>query len=42
MFGEKIILGNAKCKVDTKGRILLPKFTYSEKDDEIVLSSDDN
>lgn len=42
MFGEKIMLGNAKCKVDTKGRILLPKFTYSEKDDEIVLSSDDN
>ncbi len=42
MFGEKIILGNAKCKVDTKGRILLPKFTYSEKDDEIVLSSDNN
>lgn len=42
MFGEKIILGNAKCKVDTKGRILLPKITYSEKDDEIVLSSDDN
>lgn len=42
MFGEKIILGNAKCKVDTKGRILLPKFTYSEKDDEIVFSSDDN
>lgn len=42
MFGEKIILGNAKCKVDTKGRILLPKFTYSEKNDEIVLSSDDN
>ena len=42
MFGEKIILGNAKCKVDTKGRILLQKFTYSEKDDEIVLSSDDN
>lgn len=42
MFGEKIILGNAKCKVDTKGRILLPKFTYSEKDDEIVLSSDYN
>lgn len=42
MFGEKIILGNAKCKVDIKGRILLPKFTYSEKDDEIVLSSDDN
>lgn len=42
MFGENIILGNAKCKVDTKGRILLPKFTYSEKDDEIVLSSDDN
>lgn len=42
MFGEKIILENAKCKVDTKGRILLPKFTYSEKDDEIVLSSDDN
>ena len=42
MFGEKIILGNAKCKVDTKGRILLPKFTYSETDDEIVLSSDDN
>lgn len=42
MFGEKIILGNAKCKVDTKGRILLPKFTYSEKDDEIVFSNDDN
>ena len=42
MFGENIILGNAKCKVDTKGRIFLPKFTYSEKDDEIVLSSDDN
>lgn len=42
MFGENIILGNAKCKVDTKGRIFLPKFTYSEKDDEIVFSSDDN
>ena len=42
MFGENIILGNAKCKVDTKGRIFLPKFTYPEKDDEIVFSSDDN
>lgn len=42
MFGENIILGNTKYKVDTKGRIFLPKFAYPEKDDEIVFSSDDN
>lgn len=42
MFGESLILGNTKCKLDTKGRIFLPKFTYSEKDDEIVFSVNDN
>lgn len=43
MFGENIVLGNTECKVDTKGRIFLPKFSYSEKDDEIVFSvNDDN
>ncbi len=43
MFGENIVLGNTECNVDTKGRIFLPKFSYSEKDDEIVFSvNDDN
>ncbi len=43
MFGENIVLGNTECRVDTKGRIFLPKFSYSEKDDEIVFSvNDDN
>lgn len=43
MFGENIVLGNTECKVDIKGRIFLPKFSYSEKDDEIVFSvNDDN
>lgn len=43
MFGENIILGNTECKVDTKGRIFLPRFSYPEKDDEIVFSvNDDN
>lgn len=42
MFGENIVLGNTECKVDTKGRIFLPKFSYSEKDDEIVFSVNDD
>lgn len=42
MFGEDLILGYKKCKIDDKHRLFLPKFSFSEKGDFIVLSEDDN
>jgi len=38
MFGEDYILGEAPITIDGKGRIILPKFTYIEVDDELVFS----
>lgn len=42
MFGEDLILGYKKCKVDEKHRIFLPKFSFSEKGDFVVISEGDN
>ncbi len=42
MFGEDLILGYKKCKVDEKHRIFLPKFSFSEKGDSIVISEGDD
>lgn len=42
MFGEDLILGYKKCKVDDKHRLFLPKFSFSEKGDSIVISEDEN
>lgn len=36
MFGEKNIIGESTIKVN-KGRIIVPKFTYGEVDDNVLL-----
>ncbi len=37
MFGEKLIIGTAQGKIDGKGRIILPNFTYASPNDELIL-----
>lgn len=37
MFGDKIIIGNVKGKIDEKGRIKLPSFTNAEENDELII-----
>lgn len=37
MFGEDFILGQKVIAIDSKGRIVLPKFTYAQCDDQISL-----
>lgn len=37
MFGEKMMLGNCERRLDPKGRVFMPKFTYAEQNDEIVI-----
>ena len=37
MFGEDFILGQKIGTIDAKGRIVLPKFTYAQGDDQISL-----
>ena len=42
MFGEDLILGYKKCRIDDKHRLFLPKFSFSEKGDSIAISEDEN
>lgn len=42
MFGEDVILGYKNCKLDSKGRIILPKFTFATEDDEIGITRENN
>jgi DNA-binding transcriptional regulator/RsmH inhibitor MraZ len=37
MFGEKDIIGNEVLKIDNKKRVVLPKFTYAEENDELIV-----
>lgn len=37
MFGEDFILGQKVGTIDAKGRIVLPKFTYAQGNDQISL-----
>ncbi len=37
MFGEDLLIGQRKGKIDGKNRIYLPPFTKAEKNDEIAL-----
>ena len=37
MFGEKYIIGKTDTTMEEKRRICLPKFTYAEPGDEVVL-----
>jgi len=37
MFGEKIIIGEQCCKLDSKNRLYIPSWTGAEKGDEICL-----
>ena len=37
MFGEKNIYGQINLKLDDKNRIILPKFTYRETGDSLVI-----
>lgn len=42
MFGEKSIYGQTEVTVDKKGRIALPRITYSEEGDELIALKSDN
>lgn len=37
MFGEKPIFGNAEYKIDSKGRLYIPKFSGVEQNDELII-----
>ena len=37
MFGDKPIFGNAEYKIDSKGRLYIPKFTSVEQNDELII-----
>lgn len=37
MFGDRPIFGNAEYKIDSKGRLYMPKFSYVEPDDELII-----
>ena len=37
MFGSIPIFGNSENKIDSKGRIFLPKFTDAEENDQLVI-----
>ncbi len=41
MFGSNVIKGTSFNKLDSKCRILLPKFTYAETGDSVVLCHDE-
>ena len=44
MFGEKLIIGHATVKLDSKRRIFIPSFSRAESGDDVVIrkSSYDN
>lgn len=37
MFAEYLIIGQRTCKIDSKGRFFLPKFSHVEEGDNLVL-----
>ena len=37
MFGDKAILGNRETKLDERGRMIIPKFTGVEENDQLVI-----
>ena len=37
MFGELPIFGNSEPKIDSKGRLFVPKFTRVEENDQLVI-----
>lgn len=42
MFGQDMIFGQKTIKIDEKGRIILPNFTYVESKDILLLGISDN
>lgn len=37
MFGDRPIFGNAEYKIDSKGRLYVPKFSGVEQNDELII-----
>ena len=37
MFGDRPIFGNVEYKIDSKGRLYIPKFTGVEQNDELII-----
>ncbi len=37
MFGELPIFGNSENKIDSKGRLFVPKFTGVEENDQLII-----
>lgn len=42
MFGEEKIFGKSEISIDEKNRIKLPKFTYAESGDRIIIQKEDD
>lgn len=42
MFGEKKMFGKSEISIDEKNRIKLPKFTYAESGDRIIIQQEDD
>ena len=42
MFGQDMMFGQKNIKIDEKGRIILPNFTYVESKDIVLLGISDN
>lgn len=42
MFGEEKIFGKSEISIDEKNRIKLPKFTYAEAGDRIIIQQEDD
>jgi len=42
MFGEEKIFGKSEISIDEKNRIKLPKFTYAESGDRIIIQQEDD
>ena len=42
MFGEDKIFGKSEISIDEKNRIKLPKFTYAESGDRIIIQQEDD
>ena len=42
MFGEEKIFGKSEISIDEENRIKLPKFTYAEAGDRIIIQQEDD
>ncbi len=42
MFGEEKMFGKSEISIDEKNRIKLPKFTYAESGDRIIIQQEDD